>query len=35
MAEPKDMIESIEGLTGRSADAWIALVPEGSYEARG
>ena len=23
MAEPKDMIEAIEGLTGRSADAWI------------
>ena len=23
MAEPKDMIESIEDLTGRSADAWI------------
>jgi hypothetical protein len=34
MAEPKDMIESIEGLTGRSADAWIALVPEGSYRER-
>lgn len=34
MAEPRDMIESIEGLTGRSADAWIeALRAAGLGEA--
>ena len=34
MAEPPDMIESIEGLTGRSADAWIeALRAAGLGEA--
>jgi hypothetical protein len=34
MAEPQDMIESIEGLTGRSADTWIeALRAAGLGEA--
>ena len=34
MAEPQDMIESIAGLTGRSADAWIeALGAAGLGEA--
>jgi Domain of unknown function (DUF5655) len=34
VAEPQDMIESIERLTGRSADAWIALLPAGSHRER-
>ena len=32
MPEPKDMIEAIEGLTGRSADAWIEALRAAGLE---
>ena len=34
MPEPQEMIKEIERLTGRSAEAWIALVPAGSHRER-
>ena len=34
MPEPQEMIKEIERLTGRSAEAWIALLPAGSHRER-